>query len=376
MTDGPLPPHERPWRHPSELAAPAPEPASRSGRLLIVATATVSLVLVGVLAVTMTPDRAPQAGDVLVTSSLLAVAGPGATAAMAETFDTLAAAVGATTAMLEARGAEAAPAGAPAVPGGSGRPNTVPVPPTSGLPAPPSVAGATIATAATTAALAHPSGLASLASDGGANDGTGAVAPLSPASSALAMAGSVMVTPLGADLAVTTASALGGASGPVEAIVPSGDRVMAQAFSASDGVVFLVIVDGAPAATMAVAGSTAGDTEMYLALGGAVIPVDSSSLISAAVPEGTPIVNSDGALVGLCTNGPDGVEVLPIGSVPTVDDRPPDGAAPSTDATTTVTGPTTTDGAPLTSVPTLAPTTVPPTAGTAPDPSVAATLSP
>ena len=74
MTNGPLPPHERSWRHPSELPGPPPEPATRGGRLLIVAVGTVGLVLVGVLALTMTPDRADQAGDAVATTTLALLA--------------------------------------------------------------------------------------------------------------------------------------------------------------------------------------------------------------------------------------------------------------------------------------------------------------
>jgi hypothetical protein len=58
----PLPPHERPWRHPSELGPPAHEPTSTSGRVIIATAATLSLLLVGLLAISMTPDKgdAPQ----------------------------------------------------------------------------------------------------------------------------------------------------------------------------------------------------------------------------------------------------------------------------------------------------------------------------
>jgi hypothetical protein len=52
----PLPPHERPWRHPSELAPPDHEPSTGAGRLLIVTTATFGLILVALLAVAVTPS--------------------------------------------------------------------------------------------------------------------------------------------------------------------------------------------------------------------------------------------------------------------------------------------------------------------------------
>lgn len=50
-----MPPHERAWRHPSELGPPAHEPTTASGRLLIVSTAALGLLLVGVLAIVATP---------------------------------------------------------------------------------------------------------------------------------------------------------------------------------------------------------------------------------------------------------------------------------------------------------------------------------
>ena len=57
MDRAPLPPHERPWRHPSELGPPEHEPTTTGGRVLIVTTATLSLLLIGVLAISMTPDH-------------------------------------------------------------------------------------------------------------------------------------------------------------------------------------------------------------------------------------------------------------------------------------------------------------------------------
>lgn len=53
-----MPPHERSWRHPSELGPGADhEPTTAGGKALIVTTATLGLLLVGVLAIAMTPDR-------------------------------------------------------------------------------------------------------------------------------------------------------------------------------------------------------------------------------------------------------------------------------------------------------------------------------
>ncbi len=78
MEHGPLPPHEREWRHPSELGPPAHEPTTRAGRVLIASTATLGLLLVGVLAITMTPRR--SASPIAASSTALGLrAAPAAT---------------------------------------------------------------------------------------------------------------------------------------------------------------------------------------------------------------------------------------------------------------------------------------------------------
>ncbi|MEL6892885.1 MAG: hypothetical protein AAFP84_14905 [Actinomycetota bacterium] len=61
MERAPIPPHERSWRHPSELVGqPATTTAStRSTRTLVVATGAVAVTLVAVLAVTVLPRRTP-----------------------------------------------------------------------------------------------------------------------------------------------------------------------------------------------------------------------------------------------------------------------------------------------------------------------------
>lgn len=63
MGSVPLPPHERPWRHPSELGPPEHEPTTGGGRLLIVTTATFGLVLVALLAVAVTPTASTSTDE-------------------------------------------------------------------------------------------------------------------------------------------------------------------------------------------------------------------------------------------------------------------------------------------------------------------------
>lgn len=69
---GPLPPHERTWRHPSELAAEEraearAEPAAPSTRVFALTTGMVGLLAVGVLIVTISPQR--QASPIAISAS-------------------------------------------------------------------------------------------------------------------------------------------------------------------------------------------------------------------------------------------------------------------------------------------------------------------
>lgn len=88
MGSAPLPPHERPWRHPSELGPPEHEPTPGSARLLIVTTATFGLVLVALLAVAVTPssttstDGPPTVAAVRAVPASLVHLGPEVTAPM------------------------------------------------------------------------------------------------------------------------------------------------------------------------------------------------------------------------------------------------------------------------------------------------------
>lgn len=74
---GPVPPHERSWRHPSELAADElavlrADEVPRSTRTFALATGTLGLVAIAVFVLTMTPSR--QGTPVAVNASTTAVA--------------------------------------------------------------------------------------------------------------------------------------------------------------------------------------------------------------------------------------------------------------------------------------------------------------
>ncbi len=98
MERGPLPPHERTWRHPSELAAEERElvraqAAAPSTRVFALTTGTLGLIAVGVLILAVTPRRqeSPIAISATTTPAAVSVVGssdPGSVrpAALAPTF--------------------------------------------------------------------------------------------------------------------------------------------------------------------------------------------------------------------------------------------------------------------------------------------------
>ena len=51
------PPHERPWRHPSELPAPPQEPVSTRARTIAIVGGTLGLAAVAMVALMVTPNR-------------------------------------------------------------------------------------------------------------------------------------------------------------------------------------------------------------------------------------------------------------------------------------------------------------------------------
>jgi hypothetical protein len=84
---GPLPPHERTWRHPSELAAEEraverAQAAAPSTRFVALATGTLGLLAVGVMILTVTPRRleSPIAISATTTPVAAAIGAPAGTA--------------------------------------------------------------------------------------------------------------------------------------------------------------------------------------------------------------------------------------------------------------------------------------------------------
>lgn len=89
MEHGPIPPHERQWRHPSELAAEEraqarAEPMPIASRAVALATGSIGLVALAVVFLVMTPAR--QAAPVAVSATTNPVAEPAGTAESSATI--------------------------------------------------------------------------------------------------------------------------------------------------------------------------------------------------------------------------------------------------------------------------------------------------
>jgi hypothetical protein len=174
----------------------------------------------------------------------------------------------------------------------------------------------------------------------------------------------VVVTPIGADgLGVTTAAAVAGHSGSIEAMLPSGSIVPAELVGTDNGVAVVSLPEDA-AADAALLADAPADNLTVVAYGDEFsVANDGEELRSLTVPEAAPIFDADGALVGLCTIGPDGVEMLPVESLPDVAPPPPESSDEST--TVVATEPVDTSASAVdTEAPATSPTTLPTTAET------------
>jgi hypothetical protein len=252
----PLPPHERPWRHPSELGPPAHEPTSTSGRVIIATAATLSLLLIGLLAISMTPgkDQSPQA-------------------------------VGSTTGRASIAGLEQTPR----------------------LP---------------------------------------------------------LVTPIGNEgWAITTTGAVKARSGVMSARLPNGDVVDVEIVERDEdaGLTLVSLPTETHGYRLATSTPAPDDT---VAVHGAeqTKVVEMDTLSTMVVEEGSPVVDDDGDLVGLCTTDDDhAVQVLTVSTMPGTSTTTTTAPRPTTTGTATSAPPTTVPAtaAPSTSAPSTVPSTRP-----------------
>jgi hypothetical protein len=270
------------------LPAPPHEPPTRGGRLLIVATAAIGLALVGVMAIRMTPGENARR-DALVTVS---------TSAVFPTF----------SADSVGELAEAASNG--------GRRFT-------------DLLGRTLS--------------AFLSSTDRSQVSASTISLSSSDTSRVDSATFAVVTPIGTDgLGVTTAAAVEGRSGTIEAMLPSGAIVTAELVGTDNGVAVVNLSDTDSTGATRLAGTEHADDWTVVAYGDEFeVSEDRDGLRALTVPEAAPIFDASGALVGLCTIGPDGVEMLPVESLPDIE--PPLSATQSTETTETAQSTETTD---------------------------------
>lgn len=249
MTNVP-PPHERRWRHPSELATPAPPPPRRGSRLTIGALATGSFVLVAGLAVLVVPRSTDT---------------PGIASDQNEVVGQVAAAV------------------SEVVAGGAETPT------------------ATEMLGLTDADHRQPQQLAAFGP------------PSRP----------VLATPIDTSTVVTTSSALAGRQGIVRVRMPAGGESTAEVVADAGGVVYLRLD---PATTIEYSplslephpigppSAAAPDRDLWFAIVGSErTPVDPTAIGTAAFPDGTPIVTTDGRLIGLCGYPAGDFQLMPVG---------------------------------------------------------------
>jgi len=329
VTDGPLPPHERAWRHPSEITPPPPEPTSRSGLILIMSTAAFGLLLVGALAVTMTPGQSRNTETALdaiaVASTELSVAVGGAVPSLAD----------------RSRGGDpaAAPPTAGALDGTEPEvPAASPVGADTGL-------HRAVATSAAPATLTGSTELPPVPSAPGDTLGNGtAAAPI--------------ITPIAEGLGVTTAAALDAprsTAGHLSGVLPSGAAVEVDVLIKSGELLLVTFAtpwDDATPLMPSAAPAERGD-ELFVLVDGAAVPVGSAQLDRLPAREGAPVVDTNGSLVAIYSGDGDATGLVYVPQTPllpgdTLVSEPQPGDPSTLDSTATDTAapsPPSTDGA-------------------------------
>ena len=249
MGQAPLPPHERTWRHPSELAAAEREAfrtqeVSPATRILAVVTGTAGLLAVGILVLT----AAPRGQDAPV-------------------------AVGATT-----------------------TPAAVEFVRRSGIAA-----------------------IGRFASDDDQDVGIPTPAQVAPA----------LATPVGdgRSAVMTRLSASGSQGDAFDVRLTSGPVVTASILTDDDDVVVVTIEQSDPGHQ--IASKVPGPDEIVTVLANPPVTVAFADVESVGAAEGTPVIDGNGQLVGLCTRGGNGTTGVVDLTQPGGDQSPPSTAPPS-----------------------------------------------
>lgn len=310
MTSGPLPPHERSWRHPSELAPPVPEPTSRSGRVLIVSAATLSLLLIGMMALSMTPDRLDPSGEAVSSGVAITLGRPiivDASVAGGSGTEWESTTAGARVTTRPGRTPESLMS--------VSRPTPAPAPiaPAAPLATAPTSAGNPDTPTPTATEMRSPVPESSGWVDpGAADDSVSAVPPPGLASTTTAFAVLTtspypVVTPFGADgMAVTTGRAVADRPGSFPVSLPSGEATDAHLVAVHGDVAVVELCDCNVVYRryeMASSGNTVPD-HVLLMTAGAEVAVEPASLAAMHPQEGAPVMDLDGRIVGLYTYGP------------------------------------------------------------------------
>jgi hypothetical protein len=165
-----------------------------------------------------------------------------------------------------------------------------------------------------------------------------------------------LVTPIDVDgLGVTTAAAIDGQSGAIEAMLPSGAVVAAELVGTGNGVAVVRLPEAALEDAAPLAGVAADDWTVVAYGDEFDVSGGGEDLRALTVPEAAPVFDSNGALVGLCTIGPDGVELLSVTSLPDVELPPPGPDSTDVESTVPTTEPDNGAATTVESVPTDAP---------------------
>lgn len=325
MERGPVPPHERTWRHPSELAAQErlelrAVVAPRTTRVTALAAGTFGLIIVAALVLVVTPrdQRAPIAvsATTLQLGDFTSVAGAGL--ALPSSLGLDAADTGVLSAPIGITG-----------PNGTGQavatiPTTIPT------------AVTTITTVTTVTAV---NSVTTVVSSELAITPT-SITPVSVTPTTIAAILAALATPVGdGRYALVTTKSIGGQrSGTVSFRLRSGDTATGEIiFELNDTVVVAMPIWHT---AHAIASEPPGHADMVTVMSDTPVDMAFGDIARADVPEGTPVIDGEGDLVGLCSKRDDGttavIDVAEVGD--DLSDIPADtGPAPSQVPTTTAT---------------------------------------
>lgn len=272
--------------------------------MLIVASATVSLLLVGVLAMRTTPGRSTRSDDALVATTA-AVADAGLATAATDQF---------TSRLLTSADSSSLRNAAAVLADAIAR----------------TLTSLTATSPTTIVATANvPTTNAPMTSvDASAASSATSAAVTTPATSFVAL-----VTPLApGGLGITTEAAVRGATGPIAARLPSGAEVSAEVLAAGSGVaVVLLDTDSTSEELVEIAKHPADDDKLVVMADGQAYTIDPEALAALDVPEAAPVLDEDGGLVGLYTTGPAGGEIMPVASIPELPPTSPPMSPPSSE---------------------------------------------